>query len=127
MSSSGPLSKIMSFVTAGEAVQHWSHQRLTAIALIPLVLWLVISLLSQFAAPYESVVSWISSPVVTVLFIVLFVVMFYHAKLGLQVVIEDYIHTDKTKVAVLLFTKFATIAGAIAGVGAVLTISLGAP
>tara|TARA_B100000214_G_C23620920_1_gene469448 strand:- start:179 stop:547 length:369 start_codon:yes stop_codon:yes gene_type:complete len=105
------------------AVGHWLHQRMTAIAIIPLSVWFLTSLLGQMNSTYEEVVIWIRSPVVTVLMVFLIGGVFYHAKLGVQVVIEDYIHTEATKIILLGALTLSTTIGGIIGVLSILKIA----
>lgn len=74
-----------------EAVAHWWMQRLTAAALVPLAVWFVFSVAMLGSASYEAVVSWLKAPPVTAFLAVFIVVTFYHTKLGIQVIIEDYV------------------------------------
>ena len=120
-----PLARARGLGSAKEGVNHWWAQRVTAIALVPLVLWFVISLLSAVGADHATVVNWIAHPINTVLMVVFLVAMFYHAYLGLQVVIEDYVHGEGTKLASLLVVKFLVILLGAACVLAVLRIAFG--
>ena len=104
-----PLGRARGLGSARGGTQHWWHQRLTALALLPLALWFVISLLTLSDATYEDIVDWLSSPVVTGLMLLLIFAMFYHLKLGLQVVIEDYVHTEWRKVTSLIVVTFGTV------------------
>ena len=74
-----------------EAVAHWWMQRLTAAALVPLAVWFVFSVAMLGSASYEAVVSWLKAPPVTAFLAVFIAVTFYHTKLGIQVIIEDYV------------------------------------
>jgi len=102
-----PLAKARGLGSAKEGVQHWWSQRVTALALVPLILWFVVSLLSLRHAEYAAVVSWVGRPLNSALLLLLLVALFYHAMLGLQVVIEDYVHTEATKMVALLVMRFA--------------------
>ena len=82
-----PLGRVRGLGSAKEGVDHWWLQRLTAAAQVPLVLWFIISLASMAGASHDEVVAWLSHPVVTVLTVLLVFSLYYHAKLGLQVVI----------------------------------------
>ncbi|MDX1606400.1 MAG: succinate dehydrogenase, hydrophobic membrane anchor protein, partial [Candidatus Competibacterales bacterium] len=107
MSLRTPLARARGLGSAKEGVQHWWAQRVTAVALVPLTLWFVVSLLSIADADHATVVAWIGAPLNSALLVLLLVAVFYHAVLGLQVVIEDYIHSEGRKFAVLLAVKFA--------------------
>lgn len=125
MSLQTPLSRARGLGSAKEGVSHWWTQRVTAIALVPLTLWFVVSLLGVAGADYETAVAWIARPVNAVLLIALLISMFYHAILGLQVIIEDYIHHEGTKVASLLVMKFLLVLLGGFAVLAVLRIAVG--
>jgi succinate dehydrogenase / fumarate reductase membrane anchor subunit len=125
MSLQTPLGRARGLGSAKEGVSHWWTQRVTAIALVPLTLWFVVSLLGVAGADYETVVSWIAKPVNAVLLIALLISMFYHAILGLQVIIEDYVHHEGTKVASLLVMKFLLVLLGGFAVLAVLRIAVG--
>lgn len=119
------LGRVKGLGSAKEGVHHWRHQRLTAIALVPLALWFAISLLCKFNADHATVVAWIAAPHVTVLLLALSIGLFWHLKLGLQVVIEDYVHSPFHQiVAQVLLRAFAGL-GALLAVVSILKISLG--
>ncbi len=107
------------------ALGHWWHQRLTAICIIPLSLWFMASLVGHLRSDHETVVTWISSPFVTMLMVLLICGIFYHAKLGVQVVIEDYIHTRGFKLVLLTALNTGALAGALAGVLSIFSITFG--
>jgi succinate dehydrogenase / fumarate reductase membrane anchor subunit len=93
MSMRTPLAQVRGHGSAKSGSHHWWAQRLSAIALIPLVLWLVASLAVVATADYATAVDWLRSPWNSALLILLIGAMFYHAQLGMQVVFEDYIST----------------------------------
>lgn len=125
MSLRSPIGRVRGLGSAKSGMHHWWHQRLSAVAIVPLSLWFVTSILGRLDADHEAVVNWIASPFVTVLLIALIAAVFYHAKLGLQVVIEDYVHGELGKMALLVVMKLALAFGALLGVVAVLKISFG--
>jgi succinate dehydrogenase / fumarate reductase membrane anchor subunit len=100
-------------------------QRLTAIALVPLALWFVVSVAGMAGMDHAAAVAWIGSPVVTVLLVLLIAATFWHAQLGVQVVIEDYVHGAGCKLVALLAVTFAAVLLAVAGIVAVLRVSFG--
>ena len=122
MSLRSPLGKVKGLGAAGEGVGHWWAQRLTALALIPLTMWFVASVAMMAGADYATVRDWIGSPVVAGLFVLLIVATFYHAFLGLQVVIEDYVHNEGVKVASILIVQGLAIVLGLTAVLAVLTV-----
>ena len=107
------------------ALGHWWHQRLTAICIIPLSLWFMASLVSHLRSDHETVVTWISSPFVSTLMVFLVCGIFYHAKLGVQVVIEDYVHTRRSKSFLLIALNTGALAGALAGVLSIFSVTFG--
>ena len=125
MSLRTPISKVKGLGAAKEGAHHWWHQRLTAIALIPLVLWFSFSVALMAVGDYASVTAWIASPLTTVLLLLFIVVGFYHGYLGLQVVIEDYISSEPLKIALLISIALLALLFATLGVVSVLKISFG--
>lgn len=126
MSLRSALGQVRGLGSAKQGVNHWWRQRLTAIALVPLTLWFVVSLISKATADYATVSAWVAYPPVTVFLVALILAMFYHAKLGLQVVFEDYVHTEWRKFAVQIAVNFIMALLALAALLAILRISLGA-
>ena len=118
------LGRVRGLGAAKSGVGHWWVQRLTALALVPLSLWFIFNILHLLGAPHEAVIDWISSPWTIVLMIALVVATFQHAQLGLQVVIEDYIHDDAVRLAALLAVKAAAILLGMACVVSVLKMGL---
>ena len=106
-----------------EAVVHWWMQRLTAAALVPLVIWLAFSLAMLGDASYEAVVNWLKAPPVTVFLAIFIALTFYHTKLGVQVIIEDYVG-GWLKTASLILLNAACILSTVAGILALLKITL---
>ena len=108
-----PLAKVRHLGSAKEGVSHWWWQRLTAILLVPLSLWFVGSLLSLVAggAERDDFVDWLSGPVAAVLMLLFLGATFYHLKLGLQVVIEDYVHGTCKWVLLILNTLLCLLLG----------------
>lgn len=104
-----PLARVRGLGSAKHGSQHWLMQRLTALALLPLTVWFVIALLSMRHAEYQSVVNWVGQPLNSALLILLLISLFYHAILGMQVVIEDYIHTESIKITLLILMRFGLI------------------
>jgi succinate dehydrogenase / fumarate reductase membrane anchor subunit len=96
------LGRVRGLGSAKSGTAHWWAQRLTAIALVPLAVWFVLSLLAHLGAPHAAVAHWIGRPVNAVLLLALIVALFHHLHLGLQVVIEDYIPGEAARLGVLL-------------------------
>jgi succinate dehydrogenase / fumarate reductase, membrane anchor subunit len=122
MSLRSPLGRVRGLGSAKDGTSHWWAQRLTALALIPLTVWFCISVIAMSGAGYATVAAWAGSPLVAGLLILLIVATFYHGALGLQVVIEDYVHHEIAKLALLLVVKAASLVLALAGVLSVLTL-----
>jgi succinate dehydrogenase / fumarate reductase membrane anchor subunit len=120
-----PLGRVRGLGSAKEGVAHWWAQRVTALALIPLTIWFVASVIALAGADYAAVVAWLRSPVVAALLVLLLFATFYHAALGLQVVIEDYVHEEGAKLAAILIVKALCLLLGLAGVLAVLKIAFG--
>ncbi|MDP1963531.1 MAG: succinate dehydrogenase, hydrophobic membrane anchor protein [Reyranella sp.] len=120
-----PLARARGLGSARDGLHHWWAQRLTAIALIPLVVWFAISLVMLSGADYDVARAWIGSPLVMVLLILTIVIGLHHGQLGLQVVIEDYVHGDGWKLALIVAVRFIAVIFGLAAVVAILRIGLG--
>jgi succinate dehydrogenase / fumarate reductase membrane anchor subunit len=120
-----PLQRARGLGSAKEGVGHWWNQRLTAIALVVLVLWFVVLVLGLVGHDYQAVRASIARPWNALLMIAFIIAAFWHAVLGLQVVIEDYVHTRWVEVTSMVVIKLLAVAGVLAGVLAVLRIALG--
>jgi len=125
MSLRTPLSRVRGLGSAKEGTHHWLWQRLTAVALIPLSLWFIVALVCRIGADYNEVIAWMQSPIVSLLLILFVIMLFHHAQLGVQVVIEDYVHGKWQKLTSLLLLKFVAVVAALASIIAVLKVSLG--
>jgi len=119
------LGRVKGLGSAKEGVGHWRLQRLTAIAVLPLSLWFSYSLMAVVGAPYTEVVAWIARPHVTVLLLALVIALFWHLKLGIQVVLEDYVHTPVLQIAAQVTLRGFSILGALLAVVSILKISVG--
>jgi succinate dehydrogenase / fumarate reductase, membrane anchor subunit len=120
-----PLGRAIGLGSAKEGVEHWWAQRVSAVALIPLGLWLAASLVALAGADRAAVLAWLHAPVQAILAILLLIAVFYHAALGLQVVIEDYVHAEWLKVSSLVAMRLVAFGLAVAGIFAVLRIAFG--
>jgi succinate dehydrogenase / fumarate reductase, membrane anchor subunit len=120
-----PLSRARGLGSAKDGLHHWWAQRLTAVALIPLVAWFAISLIMMSGADYGVVRAWIGSPVVMVLLTLTIVIGLHHGQLGLQVVIEDYVHNDGMKLALIVLMRFIAVFFGLAAIVAILRIGFG--
>jgi succinate dehydrogenase / fumarate reductase membrane anchor subunit len=124
MSLRTPLSKVIGRGSAGEGVGHWWVQRVTAVALLPLTAWFVISLLGQSLQSYDAMRGWLGQPWIAVPTILLVFTLAWHSKLGVQVVIEDYVSGKGAKTTLLLLSTFVHIGAAVAGIFAILALAL---
>ena len=120
-----PLARVRGLGSAKDGVGHWWAQRLTAIALIPLVVWFAISLIMLSGADYTVVRAWIGSPLVMMLLILTIGVGLHHGQLGLQVVIEDYVGGDGWKLALIVIVKFIAVLIGLGAIVAILRIGFG--
>ena len=120
------LSRAKGMGAAHHGVHHWWMQRVTAIALVPLSLWFVYELLNAMLnlGPYY-VRGWFGNPLNASLLLLMLIAMFYHGKLGLQVVIEDYVKHPVAKYALLLGNTFFCIALGVVSVLAVIRLHIG--
>ena len=117
-----PLKRAQWLGSAKEGVEDWWIQRVTAVALIPLTLWFVASLVSLAGSDYAAFILWLRAPFVTVLMVLLLIALFHHMSLGLRVLIEDYVHSDWAKIPAVVVTRLACYALASAGIFAALRI-----
>lgn len=120
-----PLGRAVGLGSAKEGVGHWWAQRVSAVALILLGLWFAASLIALAGADRAAVAAWLHHPLPAILAILMLVAVFYHAALGLQVVIEDYVHSEWLKLSTLVAMRLISIALAVAGVFAVLRLAFG--
>lgn len=118
-----PLSQVKGHGSAKEGTSHFWFQRLTAIAMVPLVLWLAFSVASLPGMNHADIRAWLSAPFTAVMMITLLLTGFYHAKLGLQMVIEDYIGNHGLRTIVVIASTMSCVFLAIMGVFSVLRIA----
>ena len=112
----------MGLGSAKSGVEHWWAQRVSAVALVPLTIWFVASIISHSGSNYTSFLTWLRTPAAMILTILLLIFLFHHTALGLQVVIEDYVHSG-AKFAAVIAVRLCCFALAVAGIIAVLDIS----
>ncbi|HSG97940.1 MAG TPA: succinate dehydrogenase, hydrophobic membrane anchor protein [Woeseiaceae bacterium] len=126
MSLGSPLGRVLGLGTAKDGTSHWWGQRVSGVALVLLGLWFAVSFATLPSLAYEDVVAFIRELPNPVLLILLCVTMAYHSYLGVQVVIEDYVHGHGLKVASLILSRFAHIFFAVLGLFSVLRLGIGA-
>ncbi len=119
-----PLGRAIGYGSAKEGVDHWWAQRISAVALIPLCLWFVAAIVGLVGADLEAVQNWVSLPLPAILLLLLVIAAFYHAALGLQVVIEDYVHSELVKLGLVIVARLLCFSFAVAGIYAVLSLAL---
>ncbi|HJY36508.1 MAG TPA: succinate dehydrogenase, hydrophobic membrane anchor protein [Steroidobacteraceae bacterium] len=125
MSLRSPIGRVTGLGTAKEGAGHWWSQRVTSVALLLLGLWFVASLLRMPNFGYELVTTWIAMPLNAVLLLLLIGTLVYHSQLGVQVVVEDYVHHHGLKIATMLLLTFAHVVVAALAIFAVLRIAFG--
>ena len=119
-----PLSRATGLGSASKGVGHWWAERVTAIALVPLTIWFLASVITVTGRDHAGVVTWLRTPSATICMVLLLVPLFYHMALGLQVVIEDYVHSG-ARFPVLIAIRLGCFALAVTGIVVTLRISLG--
>ena len=125
MSLRSPVGRVLGLGSAKDGTGHWWAQRVSAVALIPLTLWFMLSLLSLPALDYATVRAWLSVPLSGLLAVLLVAVLTYHSYLGTTVVIEDYVHAAGTKILSLLLLRFLYVLVGGAGIFAILHVAFG--
>lgn len=124
------IGRVRGLGAAHEGTHHWWHQRVTAGSNLALMTWLIVSLIRLPDLGYETVHAWLSAPIAAVPMILLVISVFYHFRLGLQVVIEDYQH-DESRIVLMTLLNFFAIAGAVFAIFSILkiafTVTTGAP
>ncbi|MGO9947406.1 MAG: succinate dehydrogenase, hydrophobic membrane anchor protein [Steroidobacteraceae bacterium] len=120
-----PLGKVLGMGSAKDGTAHWWAQRVSAVALIPLTLWFVFSLLTLPAFDYETVRTWLSVPFSGFLAVLLVAVLAYHSYLGTIVIVEDYVNAAGMKVLTLLLLRFLYVLCGGAGIFAILRVVFG--
>lgn len=125
MASGTELGRVRGLGAAKSGVSHWWLQRVTAVANLGLLLWFIGSIVRLPSLDYAVVTLWLQQPIVAVPMLLLIVSVFWHLRLGVQVMLEDYVH-GAPRILAMLALNFYTLAGAAAAIFAVLKISLGA-
>jgi succinate dehydrogenase / fumarate reductase membrane anchor subunit len=126
MSLRSPLGRVLGLGTAKDGTSHWWAQRVSAVALLLLGLWFASFLGTAPGFSHAEVVAAVGTPLNSILLLLLSVTLAYHSYLGVQVVIEDYVHAPGLKVVALILSRFAHVLLAVAAVYAILKIGLGA-
>jgi len=120
-----PLGKVLGMGSAKDGTAHWWAQRVSAVALVPLTLWFLFSLLALPDLGYGTVRMWLSLPISGLLAVLLVAVMTYHSYLGTTVVVEDYVHSVGMRVVTLMLLRFLYVLAGGAGIFAILRVAFG--
>jgi succinate dehydrogenase / fumarate reductase membrane anchor subunit len=126
MSLRSPLGQALGLGSARSGHEHWWQQRLTAVGLVPLGIWFAASLLGLGSFEYSVVLPWVAQPWHAILLILLLLTLLLHSNLGLQIVVEDYVHGGAERVITLVVIRLLHVVLAVAGTYALVVISLGA-
>lgn len=125
MSLRNPLANARNHGSAGDGIVHWWAQRFSAIAMIGLVTWLVWGMVALVGASHAEAALWLGRPFNASMAILFSLVSIYHARLGLQVIIEDYIHRRGLEICLQILVKLAALVGAVVAVMAILKVAFG--
>jgi succinate dehydrogenase / fumarate reductase, membrane anchor subunit len=125
VSFANPLRQVLGAGPARSGVHHWWVQRLTALALVPLSIWFVVSLLCLRSLDHATVIAWLGQPWTALLLVLFVLAAAWHSRLGVQVIVEDYVHGAGAKTLLLVLSAFVHVLAAAAGVFAVLKVALG--
>ncbi|WP_340313776.1 succinate dehydrogenase, hydrophobic membrane anchor protein [Rhizorhabdus argentea] len=125
MGSGTGIGRVRGLGSARHGSMHWWRQRVTAVGNLLLVTWFVVSLFRLPSYEHAAMVQWIGSPIVAVPLILMTISVFYHLRLGLQVIMEDYVHEEGGKVFFVLLLNFYAIAGAALSIFSILKIAFG--
>ncbi|MDX2208978.1 MAG: succinate dehydrogenase, hydrophobic membrane anchor protein [Sphingopyxis sp.] len=118
------LGRVRGLGSAKHGSHHWLMQRITALGNVVLGIWLFVSLLLGDFSSYSAARGWVADPLVALPLMLFLVSVFYHLKLGLQVLIEDYVHGEAARLVALVALNFFVFAGAAYGIFAVLRVAL---
>jgi len=121
-----PIGRVRGLGSAREGTHHWLLQRFTAVGNLIGMTFLIASLLLLPDLSYATLRDWIASPLPATAMLLLVVSVFWHARLGLQVMVEDYVHSDGNRFAAILALNVAALAGAAFGVFMIVRLALGA-
>ena len=119
------LGRVRGLGSSKNGTSHWWAQRVTAVALIPLSIWFVFSVIHLLGIDRVGLKTWLNAPGSFVLMVLFSIALFYHMQLGVQVVIEDYVHNEKNKVILLVFNKLLAVFLVVSSITALMKIAFG--
>ncbi len=120
-----PLARVRGLGASGEGAEHWWQERLSSVATLLLLIWLAVSLLRLPDLAHATIADWLKEPLAAVPMLLFVVATFWHARMGLQVIVEDYVHDEGSKLFWILLINFAAILAAALALFAILKIALG--
>lgn len=120
-----PLAKVRGLGSAQDGTHHWWLHRVTAVANIPLVVFMLVSFVGNAHKGYAEWTAWLQQPLAAVIMILFIINICYHMRLGLQVLVEDYVHTKSTKVAAIMGLNFGIVLMAGLGIFSILKVAFG--
>ena len=120
-----PLARVKGLGASGHGVEHWWLHRMTAVSNIPLIISFVIVVAALAGSSYQDAIAIISHPLVAIILILAVISVTNHMRLGMQIVIEDYVHAKELKIAAIVANNFYTVIIAVACLYAILKVSLG--
>jgi len=118
-----PVARAIGLGSAKSGSRHWLAERVTAVALVPLTLWFVASIIAHASSDYPVFITWLKTPLAAAGMILLLIALFHHTALGLQVVIEDYVHSG-ARFAAVIAIQLCCYGLAVVGIIATLRIAL---
>jgi succinate dehydrogenase / fumarate reductase, membrane anchor subunit len=125
MSMRTPLGRVRGYGSARSGTEHFIHQRLTALANIPLTIAAVLIVVSLIGHNQAAVAQILGSTVVAIVMLAFIISISYHMKIGMQVIIEDYVHDERAKYALLILNIFFAVAVGFSSIYAILKLSFG--
>jgi succinate dehydrogenase / fumarate reductase membrane anchor subunit len=120
-----PLGRARGLGSAKHGAGHWISERLSAIALVPLVLWAVFGVIRLAGGDYDTAAAWVGEPLNAVLIVLLIAIAFWHMHSGMRVIVEDYIHTVPAKVGLLMLNLFVCVLVGAVAIFSILKVALG--
>jgi len=121
-----PPARVRGTGSAREGAEHWWHERLSSVAVLMLFVWLIVSLLRLPVLDHRGVTEWLRDPLAAVPMLLLILATFWHLKMGLQVIVEDYVHDEGNRFLTILLLNFAAVGAAAFALFAVVKIAFAA-